>query len=666
MDSITQFTACPMDCPDSCSLAVETVEGKISGIRASNFNPDTQGFICSKVARFAKRVYSEARILHPMKRVGEKGKGKFERISWEEAADTVCGKFKQIKETSGGEAILPFYYGGSNGLLAQETVDHAFFARLGASRLARTVCAAATTEAARSMYGKMPGAAFEDYQHAKLIIIWGANPKVSNIHLMPFLKKAKAAGAKIVVIDPVNNFSKDEIDLHLPIYPGTDLVLALAMIRFWQENNLLNHNFIREHTKGVENLLAASAAHTVAQAADITKLTPQQIEQVAQIYASHNPALLRVGWGLERNRNGGKAAAAILALPALLGKFGVRGSGYTLSNGSAYKVDARELAVIPGWQTRVINMSRLGHVLTNESNPAVQGLFVYNCNPVATMPNQTAVVKGLQRGDLFTVVSEQVMTDTARFADILLPATTFLEQEEIRNGYGSYSTQYLAPAIERCGEAKPNEEMFALLGRAMGWQDEAFCETTEDYLHRAARSLKGFDNDVSLGSLKKNRIQRLAQTPVQFENVLPWTPDKKVNLAPKNFGETAFEYEELQSSPYPLALISPAGNKLTNSTLGEFNLPELFLSMNPLDAEARQLQQGDTVRVYNKIGEVKVRLLVNHRIRQGVVVLPKGAWRKASLNGWTSNALSPDTIGAIGQGACFNDARVEVCRSESP
>lgn len=656
-------SACPMDCPDTCSLNVEVTDGKISKISGSHLNPTTQGFICTKVSRFAKRVYSPDRLLYPMKRVGAKGGGQFERISWQEAVETICKKFTEIKEKCGGEAILPYSYGGSNGMVGQDTSDRAFFAKLGASRLARTVCAAPTTEAALGMYGKMPGTAFEDYTHARFIIIWGANPKASNIHLVPYLRKAKANGAKIAVVDPRLNFSKNEIDLHLPVYPGTDMVVALAMINYWRKKNWLNWDFIQGHTTGVKTLLKVAENYPLKKAAKICRLNPDDIRQLAEWYALHDPAVIRVGWGLERNRNGAQAAAAVLALPAVLGKFGLQGSGYTLSNSNAYKVDARGLVDAPSWNTRIINMNKLGQVLLEEKNPPVKGMFVYNCNPVATIPNQKAVIKGFGRDDLFTVVFEQVMTDTAKFADILLPAVTFLEQKEIKKAYGSYALQYIEPVIEAVGEAKPNEQVFALLGRSMGWTDSAFSETTEDYLKRAAQSIQGLGREIDLQTLQKEKIAMFdfpGECPVQFKTVFPWTPDGKINLAPTNFGRHLYEFLPEPANGFPLALISSATDKMISSTLGEYNFPELYLVINPADAQIRHIENGAKVRVFNKQGEVLCKARISHTIRIGVVIMPKGAWRKSSLNSFTATTLAPDTIGAVGGGACFNDARVEV------
>ncbi len=650
-----------MDCPDTCSLDVEVQDEKVIAIRAGNKNPLTDDFICSKIGDFTKRLYSPDRLLYPMKRTGAKGSGEFERISWEEACSTICKRFQQIRNDFGAEAILPFYYGGSNGVLGQETADRAFFAKLGASRLALTVCAAPTSAAASGMYGKMPGVAFEDYVHAKLILIWGANPKASNIHLIPILKKAKEAGAKIAVVDPKLNFSAREHDLHLPVFPGTDLVVALAMIHYWHKNRLLDETFLNEHATRTEILLQKAAAYDFDKASEIAKVPASDIEKLAVLYAESNPAVIRIGWGLERNRNGGQAAAAILAVPALMGKFGVTGGGYTLSNSGTTKIAANKIAESQIWDTREINMNLLGKYLLEENSPPVKALFVYNCNPAVTVPNQNAILKGLAREDLFTVVFDQIMTDSAKYADILLPAVTFLEQEEIKKSYGGFLLQYLAPVIPRCGEAKPNEEVFAMLGRAMGWSDRAFQDTTEDYLRKAADAIRAPGGPITLDQLRENRVVFFdfpGRNPVQFKTAFPWTENGKINLAPSALGEHPYEYIE-HSDPYPLTLISPATNKTISSSMGEYNLRELYAIMNPADANSRGLADGAQIRVYNDLGEVVCKLKVKDSIRQGVVSMPKGAWRKSSRNGQTATALAPDTLGTAG-GACFNDARVEV------
>lgn len=661
MAKLHRPSVCTMDCPDSCSLDVLVHDGEITRISGSTLNPTTQGFICSKISRFARRVYSEKRVLYPMRRTGEKGAGEFQRIRWEDAAGIICERLQRIRQEWGGEAILPYSYGGSNGLLGQDTIDRAFFAKLGASRLHRTFCAVPTTEAATAMYGKMPGTAFEDYVKAKFILIWGANPKVSNIHLMPFLKKAKKNGAKIAVVDPRCNFSRDEVDLHLAVLPGTDVAVALAMIDFWNKRGFLNRDFMRRNTVGFEILLERSKEFPSHVAAKIAGVDVAAIEKLATWYALHDPAVIRVGWGMERNRNGLQSVAAVLALPAMLGKFGRRGSGYTLSNSGAFSVDTSRVIDEPDWNTRVVNMSRLGAVLNEMTNPPVKALFIYNCNPAVTAPDQNAVLGGLQRKDLFTVVSEQVVTDTARYADILLPAVTFLEQSEIKKAYGAYALQLLQPVIEPRGEAKPNEEMFAYLGRTMGWTDPVFQLTTEELLKRLLSATHGFCADISPEHIERDGLVLCdfpGQAPVQFKTVFPATGDGKIHLAPQILGETPYVYHA-PAGGFPLSLISPATDKMISSTLGEFNFPELYVVMHPEDAERRSLKAGRAVRVFNDLGEVVVQLRLSTSIRPGVVFMPKGAWRHASVNGATATALAPQTVSSVG-GACFNDARVEV------
>ena len=662
-NSVMKPSVCTMDCPDSCSLHIEVTDGKITGIHAADLNPITAGFICSKVASFANRVYSPDRILYPMKRTGAKGSRSFEPITWNKAVDEISQRFRAIIQEHGGEAILPYSYGGSNGVLGQDTSDKAYFAKLGASRLERTVCSAPTTAVNLAMYGKMPGVGFEDYEKAQLIIVWGANPKASNIHLVPILKKARANGTRIVIVDPRLNFSKREFDLHLPVIPGMDLPLALSMINYWNAHKMLDESFLERFADGTEVLLDKAKAFSMDRAASLSGVSASEIEKLAQWYAESNPALIRLGWGMERNRNGGHAAAAILAMPALLGKFGVRGGGHTLSNSSAARLNDAEIVDSPPWTTRSINMNILGHVLLEEKNPPIKGLFVYNCNPAATVPNQKLVLQGLEREDLFTVVFEQVMTDTALYADIILPAVTFLEQEEIKKSYGAYAYQYVTPAIEPRGEAKPNEEVFAMLGRAMGWNDSAFVTDTDGYLRRVVNATKGLGKSISIDELRQNKIVFFdfpGKTPVQFETVFPWTVDGKIHLAPSVLGDRAYELQEGElNGNYPLILISPAINKLISSTMGEYNFPELYICLHPEDAAARQLKNRDKVRVFNQFGEVHCRLRIDSSLRIGVAMMPKGGWRKSSLNGFTATALAPDTLGTAG-GANFNDARVEV------
>jgi anaerobic selenocysteine-containing dehydrogenase len=654
-------TTCTMDCPDTCALEVHVDDGTITSIRGGASHPTTGGFICSKVARFAERVYHESRLLHPMKRVGRKGEGVFERISWDEAISLVTARFREIRDTFGGESILPYHYGGSNGFLGEELIDELYFARLGASRLARTLCAAPTGEVAKGMYGKMPGVAPQDYVDAKTIIIWGANPRASQIHLMPFVQTARRRGAFVVTIDPRREIR--DVDLHLPVRPGTDLPVALAMINLIRERGALDESFLEAHARNADAILDAASHWTVERAAEEAGVDADDIRKMTDRYLAAGPSVIRCGWGLERNRNGGQAVAAILSIPALAGRFEVRGGGYTMSNGGAVKIDRERIIGKTGWSTRVVNMTRLADaILGEELDPPIRGLFVYDCNPVATVPDQNRVIEALEREELFTVVFEQVMTDTCRYADVLLPAVTFLEQFEVKRGYGSYMIGGVQPAIDPRGEAKPNEQVFALLGRAMGFDDAPFSWSTRELLRRVVENVEVPGGKVDLTLMVAGASQSLdfpGNGPVQFGNVFPGTDDARIDLCPPCLGPSPFAYESIVDG-YPLALITPANNKMISSTMGEFNYPELRLTLHPADAAARDIEDGDLVRAFNDHGEVLCRVDLSDRIRPGVASMPKGAWMKSSSNERTSTALCPDRVNVVGGGACYNDARIEV------
>jgi anaerobic selenocysteine-containing dehydrogenase len=647
---------------------VRVRDGVIETIAPADGNPITNGFICSKVRRFGERVYHEDRLLRPLKRIGPKGAAELEPISWDEAIATITHRFGEIRDEHGGEAILPYYYGGSNGFMTDEIVDDVYFARLGASRLAKTICAAPTTAVATDMYGKMAGVAFSDYVEAELILVWGANPKVSNIHLVPYLKEAKRRGAFIAVVDPIRHLSSDLVDLHLPVHPGADLPLALAMIDLWAKAGKLDRDFIGAHANGLDALLEAAALWPLDKAVAEARVDAAAVRELAERFASASPALLRCGWGLERNQNGGHAVAAILAMPAILGKFGCRGGGYTISNSGAGGIDASKIWDTDSWQTRVINMTELARVLNEPGaigGPPIHGLFVYNCNPAVTVPDQNGVLRGLSREDLFTVVFDQVMTDTARYADIVLPATTFLEHRDVKRSYGNYVVGATRPAIEPRGEARTNGAVFRALGRAMGFTDAVFSWREDETFEKVIDAIRLNGKPVSPEPLRSGRTHAYdfdgGATPIQFETVFPGG-DGKIHLSPTCLGSTPYRYRPVRSDTYPLALISPATSKTVSSTLGEFNLPELTVTLHPTDASSRSIADGDRVRVFNELGEVECIARVDGRIAQGVVFIPKGAWNKSSLNGRVSTALSPAHVNEVGGGACFNDARVEVGR----
>jgi len=661
-------SVCPLDCPDACSLDVRLEDGRAVEVGGSHVNPVTAGFICAKVRRLPEHVYGPRRVRYPGLREGRKGEGKFRRISWDEALDRIATRMRQLAERGEAERILPFCYGGSNGYLSQDSADARLFTRLGASRLARTVCAAPSGSAATGLYGKMPGVALQDYRQASLIVLWGVNPSVSGIHLVPYVLEAQSRGARLVVVDPRRTRLAERADLHLAPHPGTDLVVALAVIRWLFASGRADGAFLAGHATGAEELSRRADPWTFEAAAGVARLPAEQIERFAEIYAESSPAAIRCGWGLERNRNGGSAVAAVLALPAVAGKFGVRGGGYTMSNSKAWDLEARAAAgELPAAATREVNMNRLGQTLLGGNGERVDLLFVYNSNPLATIPNQRKVREGLSREDLFTVVFDPVLTDTALYADVVLPATTFLERHELTRGYGAMVLQEARAVIPPVGESRPNHEVFAELARRAGLERPGDPETAEDMKDRILRSSPS-------GASIRNALDSDGiafpsgnAAPVPFADVFPLTPDRKVHLVPEGLdreapgGLYAFQPDP-ETSGFPLALISPASDRTISSTLGELREEPVPIELAPGDAEARGIGDGDLVRVFNSLGEVRCLARREPSLKRGVAMLPKGLWSHNTASGTGATALAPDTLTDLGGGACFNDARVEVER----
>jgi anaerobic selenocysteine-containing dehydrogenase len=465
-----------------------------------------------------------------------------------------------------------------------------------------------------------------------------------------------------VVIDPRRTPLAKQADLYLPLRPGSDLAVALSMIRWLFEQGRADLGFLAAHTTGWEELRRRAQPWTFERAAAVSGVSSEEIERFVRLYAETSPAVIRCGWGLERNRNGGSAVASVLALPAVAGKFGVRGGGYVLSNSGAWSLDSAAAVAEPEAPTRVINMNRLGETLLERDDPPVKILFVYNCNPLATMPNQEKVRRGLAREDLFTIVFEQAWTDTARMADLVLPATHFVEHTEMSRGYGAYVLHRTPAVAAAAGEARPNPEVFAELIRRLDLARPGEPETAEDL----AATLLGRSERIR-GELERDGIAvpDTGFAPIQFVDAFPLTPDRKIHLVPEALDREAphglytFQ-EERANGRYPLALISPATNRTISSTFGQLVRKRIPLEIHPRDAAARGLADGDAVRVWNDLGEVQVPVRLNPDLRPGVVLLPKGLWSHNTFSGTTSNALSPDTYTDLGQGACFNDARVEV------
>jgi len=662
----TATSACPLDCPDMCSLEVTVEEGRVVEVDGTRLGPITGGFICGKVRKIARHLYGPDRVLTPLVREGPKGEGRFRPASWDEALDLVVSRLGQVVARSGGSAILPYTYGGSNGWLTDGALASRFFRRVGASNLARTLCAAATTAAAVGMYGHMPGVALEDYEHARLIVLWGVNPSTTGIHLVPVIERARQAGAALVVVDPRRTPLARRADLHLPLRPGTDLPVALSIVDALFRRGLADHGFLDRHGAEVDELRRRAAVWPIAAAAREAGLTEAALERFVELWSARSPAALRCGWGVERNRNGGSAVCAILALPAVAGKFGVRGGGMTMSNGEAAWTVGPEAAIAePSPPTRTINMSQLARALGSVRDPRIEALFVYNCNPAATAPNQLGVRRELARDDLFVVVHEQVMTDTARWADVVLPATAFLEHREVRRGYGVMRLHDSPAVAVAPGQARSNNQLFGELLRRMGLERPGD-PVTDDQLVDAifAASPSG---PALRAAIARDGAATLpaGDRPVPFVDVFPDTADGKVHLVPAELdaeaGGALYRYQpDPGSDQYPIALISPAVSGQISSTFGQLRAAEVAIELAAVDAAARGIRDGDEVRVWNQLGEVRCAARISPDLRPGVALLPKGTWSRHTRNGNTGNALVPETLADLGGQAAYNDARVQV------
>ena len=662
-----RHSACPLDCPDLCGLDVTVENGRVIEVDGDTRGPITNGFICGKVRKIADHLYGDDRILRPRIRAGAKGEGKWREVSWDDALGLLSDRIATIRAKSGGEAILPYHYGGSNGWLTEGALATRFFRRIGASTLLRTFCAAATTAAARGLYGVMPGVALEDYEHAKLIVLWGVNPSATSIHLVPIIEKAREAGAKLVVIDPRRTPLARRADLHLAVKPGADLPVALAMIHALFARGFADREFLTKHATGVDELAIRAARWSITDAAAEAGIEARLLDKLVDLYARSSPAVVRVGWGLERNRNGGSAAAAILCLPAIAAKFGPRGGGYTMSNGDAKWTVGPETAIEePVAPTRVVNMAKLGEALTTLRDPRIELLFVYNCNPVATAPDQKLVVEQLMRDDLFVVVHEQVMTDTAQLADLVLPSTTFLEHRELRRGYGTMR-MFDSPAVATpVGESRSNNQLFGALLEKLALVKPGDAMTDDELVEKTlAASPQGSEIKTEL-QFRGVAFPPGGARPLPFVDVFPDTADGKIHLVPAELDREANGLYTYRPDPateqYPLALISPALATQISSMFGQLRKAPAALEMAPSDATARGIADGDRVRIWNDHGEVHCQVRVSPDVRAGVCLLAKGLWRKHTDNGFTANALIPEDVADLGGQATYNDARVEVAK----
>ena len=673
---------CPHDCPDTCSMIVTVENGRAVRMAGDREHPITRGFLCTKVSKYLERTYHEGRLLYPMIRSGEKGEGRFRRASWDEALTVVASRLRSIIESPDGpQAILPYSYAGTMGLIQGSSMDRRFFHFIGASLLDRTICASAGSEAMKLTYGVSMGTDTESVPEAKLILLWGTNTLTSNPHLWPFIREAKAKGARVVCIDPLRTRTAAASDEHIAIRPGTDAAFALAMMHVLFRDNLFDRGYLDDMTIGWEELRdRVLAEYSPDRVAPICRIPAGTIERIAREYGSAKPSFIRLNYGLQRHAGGGAAVRAIALLPAVTGAWELVGGGAQLSTSGAFALKPAALErhdlIPPG--TRTINMSRLGEALTEIDDPPVKALVVYNSNPGAVAPDREKVLRGLKREDLFTVVLEHFQTDTADYADVLLPATTQLEHEDLHRAYGHIYLMYNARAIDPLGEALPNSEIFRRLARAMHLDHPALAESDEAMMRQI------MPHGIELDDVKANAYVRLPlgepHRPFRRGSRLT-TPSGRIEIASERWGERTGDrlpsyvppVESEERSPklaaqYPLALISPPAHEFLNSTFVNVvslrrSAGEPTLEIHPDDAVPRGIAGGDRVSIGNDRGWFSAKAVVTDRVRPGVVSAPSVWWGKSAPDGRNANHTTSEALTDVGGGATFYDNLVEVRRT---
>jgi anaerobic selenocysteine-containing dehydrogenase len=674
-------------------------EGRAIKVEGDQTHPVTQGFLCGKVAKYLDRVYSPDRLLYPMRRKpgvpktslpqGEESAA-FERISWDEALDTIAARLSAISQQYGPESILPYSYAGTIGTLGYASMDRRFFHRLGASQLDRTICATAGGDAFLTVYGKKLGTDTEDFHRARLILAWGANIHGNNIHLWPQIEEARRNGARLIVIDPYATRTAKLADQHIAIRPGTDAALALGLMHIIFAEQLHDRAYIEAHTHGSAALCERAKEYPPDRVSAITGMAAEDIVRLAREYATTTPAVIRMNYGVQRSENGGTAARAIAMLPAIIGAWKHLGGGMQLSTSGAFKFNSSQLERPDlmqqsplGRTARVVNMSQLGAALTTLDKPRVHALFVYNSNPAAIAPNQNTVLRGMARQDLFTVVHEQFFTDTADYADILLPATTFLEHTDIQGAYGHYYVQLSQQAIAPPGEAKSNVWLFGQLGQRMGFQESCFRDTAEQMVEQALQTDHPLMAGITVDELRGKGRVRLRLPADDDGNFLPFadgvfpTPSGKIEFYSQSLAAQGLdplpafvaphESRHTQQTAYPLEFLPRKADTYMNSTFA--NLPwhqkreaatAGMLELHPDDANPRGIVTGDLVEVFNARGSLELHALVGASVPAGVAA-GRLSWNKlAASGGGNVNALTSETLTDIGRGATFYSTLVEV------
>ena len=672
MTRTTVRAVCPHDCPDTCAMRVIVEDGRAVRVQGDPDHPPTHGALCTKVSRYTERTYHAERVLFPMKRSGPKGGGQFVRVSWDEALTDIAARLKGIAARN-PEAIVPYSYAGTMGLLQGESMDRRFFHKLGASLLDRTICSSAGGDALAATYGGKVGMHLEHYAESKLIIIWGSNSIASNLHFWTFAQKAKRDGAKLICIDPRKTETADKCHQHIALLPGTDGALALGLMHELIANDWLDHDYIERHTHGWPTLRERALHWTPERTAATCGISADEVRALAHDYATTKPAAIRLNYGMQRVRGGGNAVRLIAILPCLTGAWRHRAGGLLLSASGWFPRDTKALQrpeLLAGRRPRTINMSTIGDALLRESSqafgPKIEALVVYNSNPVAVAPESPKVVRGFARDDLFTVVLEHFMTDTADLADYVLPATTQLEHLDVHTSYGHTYALINEPAIAPLGEAKPNTQIFRELAAQMGFTEPCFTDSDEA-LARAA-----FSHTVSFDALREHGWVKLPLPDAPFaEGGFP-TPSGQCMIDAPGLGvpDHVPNYESVQSSPelaraYPLAMISPpARNFLNSSFVNVKSLRDIegepVLEMHESDAAPRGLRGGELVRVFNQRGEYRCKLAVSASARPGVVNGLGIWWRKLGVAGTNVNEVTHQQLTDLGRAPSFYDCLVDV------
>jgi len=663
-----QRSVCPYDCPDACGLLVETLDGKAVKVTGDPDHPFTRGFLCPKMNRYQETVHSPLRLTRPLLRTGDKGTGQFRPISWSEAVERIADRWRTDLGQDGSESILPYSYAGTMGLI-QRNAGHPFFYRLGASRLDRTICSPAKDAGWKSVMGETLAPHPDDVMESDLVILWGINAVATNIHFLHGVREAKRRGATVWLIDTYQTNTSAVADQTFVVRPGSDGALGLGLMHLLVLRDLVDQEFLAVHVQGFDRLKEEILPdYPPERVSGLTGLSRETLESIAEGYGRAKTPFIRVGSGASRYGNGAMTIRTIACLPALVGAYGKKGGGCLTSVNTAKAFAMEEILRedFMAKETRVVNMNQLGRALNAVNDPPVQSLFVYTSNPAAVAPDQNEVLRGLARCDLFTVVHERFMTDTALYADIVLPATSSLEHSDLYRSYGCYCIQRAKAVIPPVGESKSNWEVFGLLAEAMGFPEPFFRQTADDLIDHVLSIpnalRKGIDEDA-FASGKACEIPISPKAKVQFK-----TRSGKIEILQPRDAHPLPCYLPPYGGPHPFRLMTAPSLYALNSSFRERDdlrsrEKGMLLKMNPDDARAKGLKEGDPVSAFNELGEVQFHLRVTDRVPAGVVIAEGVWWLEHSPGPRSVNALTSQRLTDRGAGSTFYDNTVDVRRA---